>query len=165
VRGLFHRNPQSSTAAEEPPPVPSPVQAGDWEVRLASVGRALDATGRELREVAVVTSGHEVLVAALCWSAGRYHDQWLPVTLVVDPEPFRSPDTATARQRRAGAGGWADRLGAVGAGLDQEPHPLRDALVLQLASGFAVGALVQDPSTGEWVLTSRAFPMPTSVTR
>ena len=160
MRGLFHRNAPPSMAAEEPSPSPVQGEAGDWEVRLASVGRALDATGRELREVAVVTNGPEVLVAALCWRAGPYHDHWLPVTLVVDPEPFRSPDSATTRHERTGAGSWADRLGAVGARLDQEPLPLRDALVLQLASGFVVGALVQDPAIGEWTLTSRAIATP-----
>jgi hypothetical protein len=110
--------------------------------------------------VAVVTSGPQVLVAALTWRRGRLGDHWVPVTLKVDDGAYRSPPTDSIAGDQDGTSGWARRLGEVGKQLDREPLALRDACLLTVEGGFVVEALVQEPETENWALTSREYAVP-----
>lgn len=141
----------------------APALAGDppWSDRLAAVGRVLDASGLDLREIAVATTGAEIRVSALAWRSGRFHAGWTTLTATVADGALVVLGSDRLPPPSAGSTGgktWADRLRAVGHLLDHEPRRLRDACVLEAEGGFVVEALVEDPGAGDWALTSREFP-------
>jgi hypothetical protein len=65
--------------------IQTPVAGGrhEWAEKLSGIGRALDHSEHDLREVAFMTSGEECWISALAWANSRFHASWGPTTLRV----------------------------------------------------------------------------------
>ena len=106
-----------------------------WAVRLVPIGRALDALGPLVNDVAISVTGSEVRVSVLVRRSTLYRSIWagvdLHLTLASGPLPPPAPGMIPSI--------WSPRLGALGAALDRVGN-VRDPLILAVDGGFAVTA-------------------------
>jgi hypothetical protein len=143
-----------------------PVFEVGWTGRLHALGRALDEFGSPLRDLAIMTSGHDTWITALGYSGVIHHAVWAPLTLRV--EDHAAEYVAAESERAEGprslgwsvvnpTAPWVTRLRALGVLLDRSPSPLRDVVLLGVDGGFVVQGLTPSTSAdGEsWVSTTR----------
>jgi hypothetical protein len=143
-------------------PADAPAFEEGWTGRLHAVGRALDEYDSPFRDLAIVTTGHDVWITALGYHTGRYHAAWAPLTLWVEDDDTQYVTAEPIQIERPRPAGWSvvketvpwtTRLRALGVLLDRLPSPLRDVVVLDVDGGFVVQGRTRSASAeGEtWV--------------
>ena len=132
-------------------------RARDWATSLGVIGRALDKSGLDLRDLALSLVGEEVWVCGAVWWSERVQSGWTTVTLRLDGDCL-SPVGSSAMPKRSPSGhtgraGWEakpphprPRLAENGPGPRTPPGPSFQPLILLAIVPDAVAAL--DDRTG-----------------
>jgi hypothetical protein len=123
-------------------PQKSSALAPDWVTTMGNVGRALDKSGLDLRDVALSIAGEEVLICGAVWWSQRVQSGWTTVTLRLDNEKLypagKSSIPGKSPSGHSGRASWQVRLTALGLLLDRAGHPVLNPAVLEIDDGFVV---------------------------
>ena len=134
----------------------------DWATSLGTIGRALDKSGLDLRDLALSLVGDEVWICGAVWWSERVQSGWTTVTLRLDGDGL-SPVGSTSMPKRSPSGhtgraGWEARLAALGILFDRLGYVVRFPTILQVEGGFAVTVqTVGTPSMPDPGLISHEF--------
>jgi hypothetical protein len=137
-------------------------QAPDWATTLGTIGRVLDKSGLDLRDVALSLVGAEVWVCGAVWWSERVQSGWTTVTLRLDGDSLAPVGSSSMPKRspsgHTGRAGWEARLTAIGILLDRLGYPVRFPTILQVDDGFAVTVqTIGTPTAPDPGLISRGF--------
>ena len=120
----------------------APQQAREWATSLGVIGRALDRSGLDLRDLAVSLVNDEVWICGAVWWSERVQSGWATLTLRLEGDRL-SPVGSSSMPKRSPSGhtgraGWEARLTALGMLLDRLGYVVRFPTILQVDDGFAV---------------------------
>lgn len=132
---------------------------GPWELRLGDVGVALDALDGDLKDVALCTTGDDVLVSLLVCRTGRYHGVWTPTTVLIrgregTPVRFGRPGTSELVPRQdvvavvaqTAQDQWKLRLERLGERIDRTGAAGQELTAVEVDGGFVVTIQERGPA-------------------
>ncbi|MCC6792501.1 MAG: hypothetical protein IT336_12500 [Thermomicrobiales bacterium] len=134
-----------------------------WAERLGRIGRSLDETGQDMRDLAIVLDGGpDDLGASISLLGHRqsiFHSGWASLLYRIDPSSDVIVNHATGHSEAtyqptvrpsSAVGPWSRKLQAVGALIDELHPDLRSPTLIELPGGMVVNGIalgaIGDPS-------------------
>jgi hypothetical protein len=142
---------------QEPAAVDPTVERSTWTQRLGVIGDALDATGQDIRDLAIVMEGGPenggAQISLLGHRQSAFHSGWASLMFRLEAGADELIDQATGLSATAyhasisstpSIGEWGTRLRAIGASIDERPHELRSPALVFVSGGVVINGIVRD---------------------
>jgi hypothetical protein len=148
---LFRRRHHQEPAAVDPIAV-----RPKWARRLGVIGDALDATGQDIRDLAIVLKGGPedggAQISLLGHRQSIFHSGWASLMFRLETGADELIDQATglsATAYRASIttqliGEWGRSLRAIGALIDERPQELRSPTLVFVSGGVVINGILRD---------------------
>lgn len=142
---------------EEPVRVGPIVERPTWARRLGVIGDALDATGQDIRDLAIVLKGGPedggTQISLLGHRQSVFHSGWASLMFRLEVGADELIDQATGLSATAYhasysttplIGEWGTRLRAIGALIDERPQGVRSPTLVFVPGGVVINSIARD---------------------